>query len=103
MPAILVTGMLTTKDPQGFFSAFAGLVERAIAVPLSDSEAGFDPETLAGLARTAGIATAETAPSLEAALKRVEEHHDGLPVRVLMAGSLYLVCEALRENGTPPE
>ncbi|MCG6858217.1 MAG: bifunctional folylpolyglutamate synthase/dihydrofolate synthase [Salaquimonas sp.] len=102
MPAVLVTGMLTTKDPEGFFAAFAGLVERAITVPLSDSEADFDPETLAGHARAAGIA-AETASSLAEALEIVENHHDGLPVRVLMAGSLYLAGQALRENGTPPE
>ncbi len=102
MPSVLVAGMLTTKDPEGFFSAFDGLVERIFTVPLADSESDFDAQTLAGHARAAGIAAEPTA-SLDEALKSIEARHDGRPVRVLIVGSLYLVGEALRENGTPPE
>ena len=102
MPSVLVTGMLTTKDPEGFYASFGGLVERVITVPLADSDADFDAETLAGYARDAGLA-ADPAASLDEALQRIERQQDGKPVRVLIVGSLYLVGQALRENGTPPE
>ena len=36
-------GMLTTKDPAGFFRPFAGLVRHVMTVPVPDSQSGFDP------------------------------------------------------------
>lgn len=102
MPVVLIAGMLTTKDPVGFFSTFAGLAERVLTVPIHDSEAGHDPDALAGLARAAGL-SAEAAGSVTEALEMVAQLHGDAPVRVMITGSLYLLGEVLAENETPPD
>ncbi|GIL01771.1 MAG: bifunctional folylpolyglutamate synthase/dihydrofolate synthase [Alphaproteobacteria bacterium] len=102
MPVVLVAGMLTTKDPAGFFSTFAGLAERVIAVPIRDSESGHDPVTLARFAEEAGLAAATAASVAEALAAIAGSHGDG-PVRVLITGSLYLLGEVLADNATVPE
>jgi len=107
MPVFLLAGMLTTKEPLPFFQAFAGLVEKVVTVPIPESEAGFEPATLAELATSAGLA-AEPAASLEDGLSAINALRGAnlpveRPARILIAGSLYLVGEVLRANGTPPE
>ena len=102
MPVVLVAGMLTTKDPAGFFSPFAGLAERVIAVPIRDSDSGHDPVTLARFAEEAGLAAATAASVAEALAAIAGSRGDG-PVRVLITGSLYLLGEVLADNATVPE
>lgn len=98
-PLVLIAGMLTTKDPAGFFSPFAGLARRVITVPVPSSDAGRDPEDLAGIARNAGLA-AEHAGNVSEALDRLSG--DERRGRILICGSLYLAGTVLAENGTPP-
>lgn len=102
-PLFLVFGMLTSKDPVGYFNEFAGLVEHMYAVPIVMSDAGFDPQELAELASKNGIvATAEK--SVSAALKAISTRCRGKTApRILICGSLYLAGEVLDLNGTPPE
>lgn len=100
-PLIMIVGMLTTKEPSGFFSAFTSLAEIVFTVPVSDSDAGFDP---AELADKAGMHGFEARPfdSLESALEEAVDTF-GPDIRILICGSLYLVGEVLGKNGTSPQ
>jgi len=100
-PLILISGMLSTKDPVGFFQPFAGLARRVYTVPVPGSPASRDAAELAGAARSAGL-TAEPVADVSAALDAIAaEKHDS-PPRVLICGSLYLAGAVLSANGTPP-
>ncbi|PTW63245.1 dihydrofolate synthase/folylpolyglutamate synthase [Breoghania corrubedonensis] len=102
-PLYLVAGMLTTKDPVGFFHAFEGLAHYVLTVPIHASDAGRTPEELADLVSQAGL-IAEPKPDLYAALDRVSELSAGdVPPRILICGSLYLAGDVLALNGTPPQ
>ncbi|MEP3045282.1 MAG: folylpolyglutamate synthase/dihydrofolate synthase family protein [Roseibium sp.] len=103
-PLYLVSGMLTTKDPVGFFRPFHGLVRHVGTVPISSTMTARTPEDLADLARCAGL-DATPFPSLDAALADVAacSANDGEPPRILICGSLYLAGEALARNGMAPE
>ena len=102
-PTFLIFGMLTSKDPQGFFKEFAGLARHVYTVPLSTSDAGYDPHILAAMASELG-APATAVTGIEAALDAIADLATGdTPPRILICGSLYLVGEALATNETPPE
>ena len=103
MPVIMIAGMLTTKDASGFFAAFKDLVSQVITIPVNDSDAGYPPDDLSQLVSDCGIKSLSSA-SIEAALAKIAADHisEGA-VRVLICGSLYLVGEVLRKNGTPPK
>ena len=100
-PLHMIVGMLDTKDPSGFFSAFTGLAREIITVPVEMSDAGIEPVELARLAQGVGIA-ASAAGSLQDALKRISLMSREHPPRILIGGSLYLAGAVLRDNGTPP-
>eukprot|EP00873_Tetraselmis_striata_P024956 jgi/Tetstr1/445220/TSEL_033018.t1 len=69
-PLYLVTGMLKTKDPVGFFQPFAGLVRHVATIPLASTDAYRAPEDLVSAATGAGL-SATAFSSLEAALADV--------------------------------
>lgn len=98
-PLFLVTGMINTKDPVGYFEPFRGLAERVFTVPIRGSDAGLDPVALAGDAARAGLAAEPLSTVAEAlaAIGRIAERP-----RILVGGSLYLVGDVLADNGTPP-
>ena len=102
-PLFLITGMINTKDPVGYFDAFTGMARHVFTVPVSESEAGLDPEFLADTADEAGL-TAEPAKDVETAIATICKNWDGLerPPRILIGGSLYLLGDVLKANGTPP-
>lgn len=97
----LLTGMLTTKEPAEFLAGFRGLAEFVVTVPVPDSEAGFPPEELARIASDCGL-PAQSAGSIEDGLRICAERVQDEPARILICGSLYLIGEVLRQNGTPP-
>jgi dihydrofolate synthase/folylpolyglutamate synthase len=99
-PLVLIVGMLSTKDHEGFLRNFAGLARVLIAVPVGQGS-GLGPDVLAAAARQIGIA-AQSAGSIEDALVRVAELGLEPPPRILMTGSLYLAGAVLGANGTPP-
>lgn len=102
-PLFIVAGMLNTKDPVPWFEAFRGLVRQVYAVPVTSSEAGIDPAALAAHAIDAGL-VARPIGGIEEALARLSKGwRDEPPPRILIGGSLYVVGEALRLNGTWPE
>lgn len=102
-PLYLVTGMINTKDPVGYFRAFADLAEHVFTVRIRDSEAGLDPVVLANAAYDAGL-VAEPAGSTEEALKEIAARQvpGSPPPRILIGGSLYFAGNVLSDNGTPP-
>jgi dihydrofolate synthase/folylpolyglutamate synthase len=101
-PLYLVTGMLTTKDPIGFFEPFAGLAKRVYTVPVPGSPASRDPDELAEAGRAAGL-TVEAAAGVDQAFDAiVAESGAAEPPRILICGSLYLAGAVLAANDTPP-
>ncbi|MBL6430682.1 MAG: bifunctional folylpolyglutamate synthase/dihydrofolate synthase [Alphaproteobacteria bacterium] len=101
-PLYLVTGMLKTKDPVGFFQPFAGLARHVATIPLASTDAYRTPEDLVSAATGAGL-SATAFSSLEAALADVRRAAaDGVAPRVLICGSLYLAGEILSKNGMRP-
>lgn len=102
-PLYLISGMLNTKDATGYFRAFEGLASQVFTVPIEGSDAGVDPVALADDVANAGLVATpmgSVAEALEEIAKLVKEN--GIPPRILIGGSLYLVGNVLAENGTPP-
>ena len=101
-PLILVTGILATKDPAGFFQSFEGLVQHVLTVPVPDSSAGIDPERLADFAMAAQL-PARSTDGVQQAFRMIGDMTDGKEApRILICGSLYLAGHVLKENGTLP-
>jgi dihydrofolate synthase/folylpolyglutamate synthase len=102
-PLILVTGMLSTKDPAGFFRSFDGLVQHVLTVPVPDSSAGIDPHRLAEFAMAAQLPARATNGVVEA-FRTINEMSKGRQApRILICGSLYLAGHVLKENGMFPD
>lgn len=102
-PLFLITGMINTKDPVGYFEPFRGLAERVFTVPIRGSDAGLDPVSLADDAARAGL-EAEPLSLVADALAEIGRitEEDAVAPRILIGGSLYLVGDVLADNGTPP-
>ncbi|GLS17235.1 bifunctional folylpolyglutamate synthase/dihydrofolate synthase [Labrys miyagiensis] len=101
-PLVLVTGMLTTKDSDGFLHNFSGLAREVHTVPIEHSSAARSPEEVALAARHAGLAARPHA-SLEEALRAIASEAFTVAPRVVLTGSLYLAGEVLAFNGTAPK
>jgi dihydrofolate synthase / folylpolyglutamate synthase len=100
-PLVLIVGMMSTKDSEGFLRNFTGLARRVIAVPIHQDKA-LPAAALADVARGIGF-PAVARDDVESALT-VAGQIDLMPApRILITGSLYLAGEVLAANGTPPE
>ena len=99
-PLILIVGMLSTKDAEGFLRNFTGLARRVITVPIHQDKA-LPPAALADIARGVGI-PALARDDVESALVTIGKLELAPAPRVLITGSLYLAGEVLDANGTPP-
>jgi dihydrofolate synthase/folylpolyglutamate synthase len=99
-PLVLIVGMLSTKDAEGFLRNFTGLARRLLAVPMHQDKA-LPPDVLVGVARKIGI-PADACESVEGALGLIGKLALSPPPRTLITGSLYLAGEVLSANGTPP-
>jgi dihydrofolate synthase / folylpolyglutamate synthase len=100
-PLVVIVGMLATKDNAGFLRNFSGIARRVIAVPIPRQDKAVPANTLADMARGAGI-PAESYDTLDAALAAVARLGLMPAPRLLITGSLYLAGEVLAQNGTPP-
>lgn len=102
-PLFIIIGMINTKEPVGYFQAFAGMARHVYTVPIPSHDAGIPNDELALAAQKAGL-TAEPVHSVANALKLLRDTsaNDEVPPRILIGGSLYLAGEVLAENGTPP-
>ena len=103
-PLYLVTGMINTKDPKGYFEAFEGLTRRVFTVGIRNSDATIDPVALAQDAAEAGLIAepVDSAADALALISALAKGDDRAP-RILIGGSLYFAGNILEENGTPPE
>jgi len=100
-PLVLIVGMLSTKDSEGFLRNFSGLARHVITVPIHQDKA-LPAAALADIACGIGM-TAVACDDLESALF-VAGRFELVPApRILITGSLYLAGEVLALNGTPPE
>jgi dihydrofolate synthase / folylpolyglutamate synthase len=100
-PLVLIVGMLSTKDAEGFLRNFTGLARRVIAVPIAGQEKSLAPDAIADIVRRVGM-PAESRDGIEAALASAAELDLDPPPRILITGSLYLAGEVLALNGTVP-
>ena len=101
-PLFLIAGMLSTKDPVGFFDAFAGMARHVFTVPLRTTDAGLSPDELADAAFDAGL-DAEPCDSVEQAIRLISTGWTSRPApRIVVCGSLYLAGEVLRASGLSP-
>ncbi|MBB3997745.1 bifunctional folylpolyglutamate synthase/dihydrofolate synthase [Aureimonas pseudogalii] len=101
-PLFLIAGMLTTKEPVGFFEAFAGMARRVFTVPIASSDSAMSPEDLADAAIVAGL-EAEPCASVAEAIRLVSTGWRAVPApRFLVCGSLYLAGEVLRDSRLAP-
>jgi dihydrofolate synthase / folylpolyglutamate synthase len=101
-PLVLIAGMLSSKDCEGFLRNFTDLARRLIAVPVPGADKGLSADAVAEAARAIGL-TATSRDGLEDALDSVRKLDLDPPPRILITGSLYLAGEVLRLNGTPPQ
>ena len=103
-PLYIIAGMINTKDPVGYFRAFADIAEHVFTVRIRGSESALDPVVLAHAAFDAGL-VAEPAGSTEEALREITERQlpGSAPPRILICGSLYFAGNVLADNGTPPK
>jgi dihydrofolate synthase / folylpolyglutamate synthase len=99
-PLVLIVGMLSTKDSEGFLRNFSGLARRVITVPIHQDNAIL-AATLADIARGIGI-PAIPRDDIESALAVAGKLELVPAPRILITGSLYLAGEVLAANGTPP-
>lgn len=88
--ATLILGVLQDKDVRGLCSAILPVASRVICVPVQ-SPRTTAPADLARLIGSLSEIQCETAPSMAAAMEAAATH----PEPVLVAGSLFLVGEAL--------
>ena len=100
-PLVLIVGMLSTKDSEGFLRNFSGLARRVIAVPIHQDKA-VPAAALADIARGIGI-PAFARDDVDSAIETTGKLDLEPAPRVLITGSLYLAGEVLAANGTPPE
>ncbi len=98
LPLKMITGMLTTKEPVGYFKPFGPLAPQLRTVPIATEMASFDAAELAVKARDAGL-DAAPALSIDQAVDQLIEGAG--PIRLLICGSLYLAGEVLKDLPTP--
>ena len=94
-PVHMILGMLTTKDPVGYLTPLAPFLRSLRTVRVDSAPAPFAAADLARIARDIGIADV----TVHADWRDAVMAEAGKTGRLLMAGSLYLVGEALAENG----
>jgi dihydrofolate synthase/folylpolyglutamate synthase len=100
-PVVMIVGMLSSKDCEGFLRNFAGLARHVIAVPMRN-EKSVAATDLADIARGIGI-PAMARDDIGGALAAAADLGLVPAPRVIITGSLYLAGEVLALNGTPPE
>ena len=101
-PLLLVAGMLSTKDFDGFLNNFAGLAQEVHAVPITGNSTARPPEDVAAAARHAGLA-AHIHASLPEAIAAIAAQPYAPAPRIVITGSLYLAGEVLALDGTDVE
>jgi len=97
-PVHLVFGMLNTKQPVDYLRHLAPHIVSLQAVSVGGGHQNLTTDEMIAAAKAAGIARAEAADTIEAALARILEA-ESRPSRLLFCGSLYFAGEVLAKNG----
>jgi dihydrofolate synthase/folylpolyglutamate synthase len=97
MKVHLVLGMLANKDPLGFLEPLKPFLASLRAVPVPNHE-HHDPAYLANLAESWGMSNSVHANVADALTAIMDDE-----AIVLIAGSLYMAGEVLRDNGQLPD
>ena len=98
-PVILVAGMQSNKDAEGFFSAFEDLVSAVFTVE-APSGTPYKAEELAAIAQRAGLPAEpkeSVTEAVEQAMRDTGRSGEGMP-RLLICGSLYLAGHILETH-----
>lgn len=101
-PVLMVLGMLENKDATGFLKPFSGLLTAIYTVPIP-GHAHHSPQALAAAARLHRIAAVPSADAPDALTRIARAADRARPPLVLIAGSLYLAGEVLRDNAQLPD
>lgn len=101
MPCQLICGMMQTKDAGGFLKLVAPLTDRVWTVAIPEEPKAYPPQELEKIALDAGM-RAMAAPSVSRAVEAAGKTAGGKPVRVLIAGSLYLAGSVLADKLSKP-
>ena len=94
-PLIMISGMQAKKDMTGFYENFAGIVRKVFTVQAGHNGAA-TPEEVAAAATRAGLDAAPSSGLIDAATKARQAVKG--PARFLIAGSLYLAGDVLKEH-----
>ena len=97
LPVHLVTAMLDSKDPAGFFAELKGRIASVHTVPVPGGHNGLDPAGLAATASRAGH-DAKSAADPTAAVAEIVAKAGSGPAILFIAGSLYLAGSILEKN-----
>lgn len=95
-PRLMIMGMLNSKDPKAFFAPFVGVADAVYCIPIPHTPECHAPERMAEIGRDLGIEAIFPATDALAALRQAKVYHNGT---VLIAGSLYLAGEILKNHG----
>ena len=95
-PTHLVTGMLRTKDVEGFLRPLGARAATLTGVSIPGETATLSAEETVAAARAVGLA-AEAATDVAAAIRAITARDPNC--RILICGSLYLAGQVLRYNG----
>lgn len=95
-PLYLISGMINTKDPVGYFQPLSDFVENVQCVTIPNEAASVTAQTLAETAQAAGLSAMPSPSALDAA-NTIAAKISG-PARILVCGSLYFAGHVLREH-----
>jgi dihydrofolate synthase/folylpolyglutamate synthase len=96
-PVTLLVGLMARKDAATFLAPFAAAAARILTIPIPDAPC-HTPDALASAARALGFSQVEPCASLGDAARRIAGLPDA-PAHLLVAGSLYLAGEILKNHG----
>lgn len=101
-PLVMISAMLASKDMGGLLQPFAGLAREIYCVGIDGDSQTHTPQTMMDAARALGI-DAALAADVPAAIHAIAARDWPVAPRILIAGSLYLAGDVLRQNTTIPE
>ncbi len=96
-PVTLLVGLMARKDAATFLAPFAAAAPRILTIPIADAPC-HTSDALASAALTLGFSKVQPCRSFDDAVQRIAELPDA-PAHLLVAGSLYLAGEVLKNHG----
>jgi len=95
-PLYLVTGMINSKEPQGYFRALSDVAASVHCVTIPDEAAAVPATELCDMASSVGLKAAVSDDALSAA-QEIAKSYSGAS-RVLICGSLYFAGKVLKDH-----